>query len=123
VRREHGEAGARVEPGVVAAAVDACRLRLVGWLCMLVGVLWFVSSEMFVTNTPLSPSHPPHNPITTLKRITNPTTTNPKSAPVTSISSPGRAASMRSLSRMTSFWRGRRPAGTVPGDSCKVSFW
>lgn len=43
--------------------------------------------------------------------------------PITSISSPGRAESIRSRSRITSFWRGRRPAGTVPGLSCSVSFW
>lgn len=39
------------------------------------------------------------------------------------ISSPGLAMSMRSQSRMTSRWRGRRPAGTDPGDSCSVIFW
>ena len=43
--------------------------------------------------------------------------------PVTSISSPGRATSMRSHRSTTSLWRGRRPAGTEPGDSCSVSFW
>ena len=46
-----------------------------------------------------------------------------KAIPVTSICSPGRAMSMRSCKSMTSLWRGSRPAGTVPGLSCSVSFW
>mmetsp|Transcript_17266 Transcript_17266/g.42642 ORF Transcript_17266/g.42642 Transcript_17266/m.42642 type:complete len:227 (-) Transcript_17266:744-1424(-) len=40
--------------------------------------------------------------------------------PVISTSSPGRAWSMRSCSMMISLLRGSRPAGTLPGDSCRV---
>lgn len=42
---------------------------------------------------------------------------------VLTISSPGLAESMRSQRRMTSRCRGRRPAGTDPGDSWSVIFW
>jgi hypothetical protein len=44
-------------------------------------------------------------------------------AKVHTTSSPGLALSMRSQRRMTSRCRGRRPAGTDPGDSCSVIFW
>mmetsp|Transcript_10268 Transcript_10268/g.25163 ORF Transcript_10268/g.25163 Transcript_10268/m.25163 type:complete len:255 (-) Transcript_10268:492-1256(-) len=43
--------------------------------------------------------------------------------PVISTSSPGRAWSIRSCSMMISLLRGRRPAGTLPGDSCRVMRW
>ncbi len=36
-------------------------------------------------------------------------------------SSPGRARSMRSASRMTSLYLGTRPGGTLPGDSCNTT--
>ena len=38
------------------------------------------------------------------------------------ISSPGLAESIKFHNKMTSRWRGRRPGGTEPGDSCKVIF-
>ena len=37
--------------------------------------------------------------------------------------SPGLARSMRSARRITSLYRGTRPGGTLPGDSCQESVW
>lgn len=50
--------------------------------------------------------------------VTHPRSRPATHPPVTSISSPGLAQSMRSLVRITSLWRGSRPAGTEPGLSC-----
>jgi hypothetical protein len=39
------------------------------------------------------------------------------------ISSPGRAQSIKSFNSITSLYLGSRPAGTIPGLSWSVSFW
>ena len=43
--------------------------------------------------------------------------------PSLTISSPGFTVSTKSSRRMASFERGRRPAGTFPGDSWMVILW